>query len=177
VAPPRETNDEAANAPPAAPDRAPRSVAFLLSQLGFVSSKRFFDALAPLGIQPREFLLLRMLSAAEGQSQQALAERLHVPPSRMVALVDGLEQKGLVERRPDPGDRRVRALHLTAKGGRLLAKAVAAATKYDSDLCSNLTAKENEQLVDLLQKLQAGKVDLRGVHPGLATEHSEPPEG
>lgn len=172
---PDKTTDVAATAPAAAPDRAPRSVAFLLSQLGFVSSKRFFEALAPIGIQPREFLLLRMLSAAEGQSQQALAERLHVPPSRMVALVDGLEERGLLERRPDPGDRRVRALHLTADGKRLLKKAVGVAVKYDSDLCSNLTADENEQLVDLLLKLQAGKVELRGVHPGLAKEADEAP--
>ena len=166
--------DVADTVPEAAPDRAPRSVAFLLSQLGFVSSKRFLEALAPLGIQPREFLLLRMLSAAEGESQQALAERLHVPPSRMVALVDGLEQRGLVERRPDPEDRRVRALHLTTTGRRLLKKAIRAATDYESELCSNLTAGEREELFDLLVKLQAGKVELRGVHPGLAQEAGPP---
>ena len=74
------------------------------------------EALEPVGIDPREFLLMRFVAASEGQSQQALAERLGVPASRMVALVDHLEDAGLVERRPNPEDRRIRGLHLTRKG-------------------------------------------------------------
>ena len=85
-----------------AADRAPRSVGFLISQLGFFSSRRFTEALEPLGIGPRDFLLMRFVAAADGQSQQTLAEQLGVPASRMVALVDHLEEMGLVERRPDP---------------------------------------------------------------------------
>ena len=61
------------------------------------------EALEPVGIDPREFLLMRFVAASEGQSQQALAERLGVPASRMVALVDRLEEAGLVERRPNAG--------------------------------------------------------------------------
>src|SRR5919109_4561697 len=99
-----------------APDTPPRSVGFLISQLGFFSSKRFMEALEPLGIGPREFLLMRFVAASEGQSQQTLAERLAIPTTRMVALVDHLEEAGLVERRPDPEDRRVRGVHLTRKG-------------------------------------------------------------
>src|SRR3954467_15309634 len=90
--------------------RAPRSVGFLISQLGFFSSRRFTQALEPLGIGPRDFLLLRFVDASDGQSQHAPAERLAIPPSRMVALVDRLEEMGLIERRPDPDDRRVRGL-------------------------------------------------------------------
>src|SRR3954452_20231444 len=95
------------------PEAPSRSVGFLISQMGFVSSKRFLEALKPVAIHPREFLLLRFVAASKGQSQQALAERLGLPPSRMVAVVDRLEEHGLVERRPDPDDRRIRALHLT----------------------------------------------------------------
>src|SRR3954466_691973 len=72
---------------PAAPTQAPRSVGFLISQLGLASSKRFADELRPLGIHPGEFALMRFVSAAAGQSQHALAEQLAVPPSRMVAKV------------------------------------------------------------------------------------------
>src|SRR4051794_16396546 len=87
-------------------ERAPRSVGFLISQLGFFSSRRFMQALDPLGIGPKDFLLMRFVAASDGQSQHALAERLEIPPSRMVALVDHLEDMGLLERRPDPDDRR-----------------------------------------------------------------------
>ena len=159
-----------------APDQSPRSVGFLISQLGFFSSKRFAEALAPLGIGPREFLLLRYVAALAGQSQQSLAERLGVPPSRMVALVDYLEQRGLVERRPDPDDRRVRGLHLTAEGRRTLERATAVAIEYELKLCSSLADGEREQLIDLLQKVQGDQTELRGVHPGLGRDHPWSPK-
>jgi MarR family transcriptional regulator for hemolysin len=152
---------------PPEPDEPPRSVGFLLSQLGFVGSKGFSKALEPVGIDPREFLLLRFVATSEGQSQQALAERLAVPPSRMVGLVDHLEEGGLIERRPDPDDRRIRGLHLTRKGRNTLERAFRVALDFEQELCSGLDAEEREQLIDLLQKLQAGHVKLRGVHPGL----------
>jgi MarR family transcriptional regulator for hemolysin len=103
-------------------ERAPRSVGFLISQLGFFSSKRFMEALAPVGIDPREFMLLRFVAASEGRSQQALAERIAIPPSRMVALVDRLEEAGLVERARDPEDRRAWRLHVTEKAQPLIEK-------------------------------------------------------
>ena len=164
-----EGGDELRIEPPV-PDQAPRSVGFLISQLGFFSSKGFMEALEPLGIGPREFLLMRFVASAEGQSQQALAERLGVPPSRMVAMVDHLEDGGLVERRPDPGDRRVRGLHLTRKGRGVLDKAGAIAIDYETRLCAGINREEREQLIDLLQKLQESQTHLRGVHPGLGND-------
>src|SRR3954451_6135918 len=135
-----------------AADAPPRSVGFLLSQLGFSSSKCFTEELEPLGIHPGEFALMRFVAASEGQSQQALAERLGVPPSRMVAKVDGLEEAGLLERRADPDDRRVRALHLTPKGREVLERASRVAVEYEGQLCSELDGEEREKLIDLLQK-------------------------
>src|SRR5215216_513030 len=155
--------------PPAA-DTPPRSVGFLISQLGFLSSKGFMAALAPAGIDPREFLLMRFVAASEGQSQQALAERLAVPASRMVALVDHLEEAGLVERRPDAEDRRVRGLHLTRKGREVLERAGRIAIDYETRLCAGINREERELLIDLLQKVQAGQTELRGVHPGLGKD-------
>ena len=149
------------------PDRAPRSVGFLISQLGFFSSKRFTEALEPLGIGPRDFLLMRFVDASDGPTQQALAERLAVPPSRMVALVDALEEMGFVERRPDPDDRRVRRLFLTRAGRSVLEKAGKIAIDYETQLCAGINREEREQLIDLLQRLQVTQTDLGGVHPGI----------
>jgi DNA-binding MarR family transcriptional regulator len=152
---------------PPEPETAPRSVGFLISQLGFVSSKAFMEALRPVGIDPREFLLMRFVAASEGQSQQALAERLSVPASRMVALVDHLEDAGFLERRPDPEDRRVRGLYLTRKGRGALERASKVAIDYETRLCAGINREERERLIDLLQKLQETQTALRGVHPGL----------
>ena len=152
---------------PMVPEAPPRSVGFLISQLGLASSKGFAEELRPLGIHPGEFALMRFVAAAEGQSQQTLAERLAIPPSRMVAKVDSLEESGLVERRPDPDDRRVRALHLTPKGRRLLKRAGQIALDFESRLCADLDPDERERLIDLLQRLQPGLIAMPGVHPGM----------
>ena len=162
---------------PPVPEQPPQSVGFLISQLGFFSSKRFAEALAPLEISPREFLLLRFVAASAGQSQQALGQRLGVPPSRMVVLVDELEAAGLVERRPDPDDRRVRGLHLTRRGGGILRRAAEIAIDYERELCAPLEEGERERLLELLQKVQGAQTGLRGVHPGLHQEHPGPTAG
>jgi DNA-binding MarR family transcriptional regulator len=164
-----EGKDELRVEPPVA-EQAPRSVGFLISQLGFFSSRGFMQALAPVGIDPREFLLLRFVAADEGRSQQALAERLGIPASRMVALVDHLEEAGMVERRPDPEDRRVRGLHLTRKGRGALERASKIAIDYETRLCAGINREERELLIDLLQKLQATQTELGGVHPGLGKD-------
>ena len=153
-----------------APEQPPRSVGFLISQLGFFSARGFAKELKPVGIEPREFLLLRFVAVTEGQSQHALGEMLGVPASRMVALVDHLEERGLVERRLDQEDRRIRALHLTKKGRQTLGRAIEVAIAYETRLCAPLAEGERDLLIDLLQKLQLPQTELRGVHPGLVAE-------
>src|SRR6266545_1596349 len=113
-----------ASGPPADARLRVPGAAFLLSQLGYHSSRLWQGRLAPLGLDPRHVMLLRHVAVEEGRSQQALGEALQIPPSRMVALVDALEQRGLLRRRPDPDDRRVRTLHLTRDGQRLLGEGV-----------------------------------------------------
>lgn len=130
-----------------------RSVGFSLSSLGYAVARRFRETLKPLELEPREFALLRAVGAAEGQSQRALAERLQIPPSRMVAFVDALEGRGLMERRADPGDRRTRALHLTSAGANALQQAFAVALEFERDLCADLADDERERLLDLLGKV------------------------
>jgi DNA-binding MarR family transcriptional regulator len=153
------------------------SLSFLLSQLGFMASRGFHKALAPLGIEPRHFLLLRFVARDEGRSQQALGEMLRIPPSRMVALVDQLEERGLLERRPNPTDRRARALHVTAEGRRLMGRAMQRALAHEGRMGTSLSAEERQQLVALLQKLAAEMNLLSGVHPGLTGGGDNPHDG
>ena len=95
----------------------------MLSSLGYAVSRRFHQVLEPLELEPGEFALLRAVSASDGEAQNALAERLHISPSWMVAIVDQLERRELLERRPHARDRRVRNLHLTVAGKKLLKQA------------------------------------------------------
>jgi DNA-binding MarR family transcriptional regulator len=130
-----------------------QAVGFVVSSVGYAVAKRFRATLAPLGLEPREFALLRAVGAAEGQSQQAVGERLQIPPSRMVAFVDGLEERSLLERRQNPHDRRTRALYLTTEGRALLERAFTLAFGLERDLCAELSDSEREQLLELLQRV------------------------
>lgn len=94
----------------------------------------------------------------------------------MVALVDRLENEGLIQRRPDAADRRVRALHLTTKGEKVLERAAQVAIDHEMRLCSGLEGDERDQLIDLLQKLQRGQLSLPGVHPGLGQAPGRAPK-
>jgi len=163
--------------PAAVADLAPpfHSVGFTISTLGYAVSRRFHEALAPLQLEPREFALLRAVGVAEGYSQQAIGERLQIPPSRMVAFIDALEARGLIERRHNPEDRRTRALHLTEAGHELLGRAIGRAMEFERSLCAGLSAAERDELLALLQRVGAELGLPPGVHAAHAALAESPP--
>jgi DNA-binding MarR family transcriptional regulator len=163
-----------APAPPSIDAPPFRAVGFTVSSVGYAVARRFRQTLAPLQLEPREFALLRAISAAEGLSQQAAAERLQIPPSRMVAFVDALEARELLERRHNPLDRRTRTLYLTPAGHELLARALVLAAELENHLCAQLNGAERELLLDLLQRVgsQLGlEVGKHAVHAHSALAH------
>jgi DNA-binding MarR family transcriptional regulator len=145
------------------------TVGFLLSQLGAANARWFHDTLVPVGLEPRQFAILRFVSLNEGQSQQALGDSLQIAPSRMVALIDELEERGLMERRPNPTDRRARALHLTAEGRRSLAGAMERALAHEAELTAVLGPGERDALIDMLLRIATAQGLTAGVHPELRT--------
>jgi|SRR5215471_14032228 len=150
-----------------------RSVAFNLSSLGYAVSQGFKNTLAPFELHPREFAVLRAVGFQEGQSQQALGDRLQIPRSRMVAIVDELETRGFLERRPNPGDRRVRELHLTDAGRSVLEQAVQSAVAYEKEVTARLSRDERERLLELLERITASLGIGHGAHSALR----EPDDG
>ena len=155
-------------------DRAPSSLAFLLSQVGIHAARQFAERLEEVDLQPPLFRVLNLVDAAEGRSQQAIGEAIQVPPSRMVALVDELEERGLVERRPNPADGRIRALFLTRKGRQKLARGREIASAHEEQLTVGMATADRESLTRLLQQIVDTQTIGRGVHPGLA-RRTRPP--
>jgi len=136
--------------------------------VGIHASRRFAERMEEIDLQPPLFRVLNLIDAAEGRSQQAIGEAIQVPPSRMVALVDELERRGLVERRPDPGDRRIRALFLTRKGRETLSRGREIAKAHERELTRGMAAADRERLVELLQQMVDRQTIGKGVHPGLS---------
>jgi DNA-binding MarR family transcriptional regulator len=150
-----------------------KSVGFTLSNLGVATAAGFTAVIAPLGLSPRDFALMRAIGAAEGLSQHAIGARLGIPPSRMVAFIDGLEAGGIVQRRANPEDRRARALHLTAEGRALVAEAVTLAEGYERHLCKGLSGSDRTHLLEMLHRVGEQLGIVPGVHAGLAHPPSD----
>ena len=74
---------------------------------------------AAVGLSPAQVTALLTLVPGEAVPMRSLAARLDYDASNLSVLVDRLEGRGAVERRPDPADRRVKALVLTPEGERL----------------------------------------------------------
>jgi DNA-binding MarR family transcriptional regulator len=148
------------------PDAPPIGAAFLLAQLGSHAATKFAERLREHGLTAPQAGILRLIRTSPGLSQQALAERLDILPSRVVALVDDLEERGLVRRERDPGDRRANVLALTAAGGRALKTIATVARAHENEICAALTGRERRQLTALLGKVAEEQGLRPGVHPG-----------
>lgn len=104
-----------------------------------------------LGLTPGGARALLHLEPDQAVPTRYLAERLSCDPSNVTAFVDRLEQSGLVRRGVDPGDRRVKALTMTAKGRRVRAAMAEIIATYPPSL-TGLTTTEQVTLLRLLNK-------------------------
>lgn len=110
-------------------------------------------ALAPLGIDSRDYGVLRALVGEGPMSQQDVAAKLRLDRTTMVARIDGLEAKRMVSRRPDPVDRRRNAVELTEHGLDVYRKAEAAYTAAEKEFLAPLSQSAAAQFRRALRAL------------------------
>ncbi|MFE6859303.1 MarR family winged helix-turn-helix transcriptional regulator [Nocardia sp. NPDC057668] len=94
----------------------------------------------------------RMLGASYGYVMRALdekaltasqlGERLGITAQGAAKVVDEMVRYGYVERRPDPGDKRAKLLHLSARGVDLLETVRAFHAAYENDLIARMGADQ-----------------------------------
>src|SRR3954453_20361992 len=103
-------------------DRAGDDVAeawVLIRQLMIASRPNYLAAPQDVRLSPVQGMALLHLQPGAALTMSALATALKCDNSNVTGLVDRLEAAGLVERRPDPSDRRVKTVVVTAHGARL----------------------------------------------------------
>src|SRR5215207_1413953 len=102
------------------------------------------------GLTVGQFDVLAQVGAAEGSTQQEVADALLVTKSNVCQLLDRMEGAGLVERRQRG---RANHLYLTEHGRRVRERVVPAHQRRIAELFSALTPEEQVQLLSLLRKL------------------------
>jgi|SRR5882724_7322567 len=141
--------------------------AFLLAQVGAHAATKFGERLAALKLAPPHAGILGAINAQEGISQQKLAKLLGMFPSRLVLVLDEMERAGLLERKASARDRRIYALHLTARGKQRLEAIGRIAREHQQALCAALNPEEQETLKGLLARISEQQGLTPGVHPGF----------
>ena len=111
------------------------------------------DRLSQRGASLWNWVLLREALLADGASQRELAQLMSIEPPTLVRHLDKLTEDGYVERRPDPDDRRVIRVIVTAKGRARLTALHKEAEWVDAELRSLLTEREVDMLGKALMKI------------------------
>ena len=96
-----------------------QEVSWLVLALAESLQQNFSAKAADFGLSGAQAKVLINLRPEEASPMRTLAKRLGYDASNLTALVDKLEARGALERRPDPDDRRIKALALTEEGLRL----------------------------------------------------------
>ena len=138
---------------PPRPVRVGESLSFLLNKLAQLAGRRMSEALAPLGVQPRESGILAAVAQFGPMSQQRLGEVLAIDRTTMVLSVDRLEELSLVQRTLHPEDRRVFLINLTEKGRVAVPDARRRLEAFEADLLSPLAPREQRQFRDHVARL------------------------
>jgi DNA-binding MarR family transcriptional regulator len=140
----------------------PEHALSLLQQLCDVADAQNEDIADVLGesglTKPQAGILWALSPTTPPVSMRELARKLHCDPSNITLLGDQLEAAGLIQRQPDPSDGRRRILVLTDKGlaiwTRLLERMQQRSALF------TLTIEEQNQLLGLLEKVQANHAQL-----------------
>jgi len=100
----------------------------------------------------------KLLGAEEGvcgpRTPAELADAAGVTRATMTGLIDTLERDGFVKREPDPVDRRMMSVLLTAKGEKFLTGFLPGHFKVIAELIAPLGEAERKTFVRLLVKIQ-----------------------
>jgi MarR family transcriptional regulator for hemolysin len=157
----------AVSAPPAV------DLSFLFNQASFALAARMGGALSDLGISVREYCVL-MKAAEKDRTQIAVADLAALDKTTMVVTLDGLEKAGLAERRVSPTDRRARVVHVTARGGKLLARAHSKVAEVYDEALSDLDASARHAFVQALTTVTDGVLATPS-HTSAERRKSPPP--
>jgi DNA-binding MarR family transcriptional regulator len=126
--------------------------------------RAYGDRLAPLGFTLAQSRALEVIARYGDAPPRMvdLADRLHVVPRAVTPLVDALEGADLVRRRVDPANRRSVLLELTERGARTREEFRAARAEAAASLFAPLSVEQQEQLRELLEKIEAAAEESPG---------------
>ena len=124
--------------------------------------KGMIRELAPYGLIPVEFSLLRYCQEQDQCTATQLAQVLPVDGSRVSRIVTGLVDRGLLRRRRLRSDRRVVMLSLSDDGRELLSQVVETMKRYDEMLTAGVSDEEIRVFIDVSCRIIDNHATMQG---------------
>lgn len=114
-----------------------------------------FDArLVPLDLNLTQASLIGYVAEFGATTQTQLADHLGIGRAAIGSIIDRLERRGLVERQPDPTDRRVWRVEITAAGREMSARISEVDEVLRAELRHGIGREERQALSWVLTRLQ-----------------------
>ena len=101
------------------------------------------------------YVVLNALDDGPARTQAALALAIGADKTRIITTLDELQQSGLITREPDPDDRRVRLLAITAAGRQVRAAAQTAIQVNEDRVLARLAPADRQAFLRALTLLSA----------------------
>lgn len=111
------------------------------------------------GLTESQLGVLEALHHLGPMPQARLCDKLLTSGSNLTTVLDNLERRGWIRRQADPDDRRVRQVHLTDKGAKVIGRAFPHHVANVTALLGALTREEQKELARLCRKLGLASAD------------------
>lgn len=104
---------------------------------------------------PGQGRIMGMIARHEPISQKELLDMADIRPSSLSEILGKIEGEGYIRRQKDEEDKRSVVISMTDEGRGIVEQTMTARRDYAQSLFSCLSLEEQEQLVQLLEKLAA----------------------
>ena len=132
-----------------------RDLAAMLHPLTRALVAAELPVLARHGISMWGYIVLNALEDGPARTQAALAQAIGADKTRIIATLDELQQAGLISREPDPADRRIRLLAISAAGREVRAGAQSAIQANEDRVLARLEPADRRSFLRAARILSA----------------------
>jgi DNA-binding MarR family transcriptional regulator len=123
----------------------------------------FFQTVSGSAVTPPLFAAIVLIKQNPGINQVTLAKVMGVARSGVLLLINRLDEMGWVERQPDPSNRRMKQLSLTARGYEEALRLEQLIKEHDARVSKRFSPHDLRVLRELLNRFESIETEKRGV--------------
>ncbi len=137
-----------------------RNPGFLIRRCNQILAALFAEQAQPFGVTVQQLAALHAVGEFPGLDQGRIAETIGIDRSTIGPIIGRLVERGLMVAAAPPTDRRSKLLTITPAGAALVEGMLLRLAPVRSRFLAPLTAVEQEQFIEMLERLTAAHNDV-----------------